>query len=1660
MTKTSNLDFIDNYIKTYTNKILEDISRSNLISFKHKSSSMRIVNTSIKEVFNSFIEGKKFKINALPKCNDKDLSNEKIAIANNIATNYDLPLCDDEASSKSFKKNILQTLFNAVELNKNLDKLRKSAQTVMQEKGIDVLYCTFAFLEWYDKENSKLPKLSPLILMPLTLTKEPKGYELKSLNQEAITNIVLTHKFKENFDICLPAEIENDDIEDYLLKVKQCIEDSNSIFPKKEKCKIYNYITIAKFQFDQLLQYKDILNEELGVTENPLIQNLIKGTEQKNGETDHVAKDYIIDTSEMSKKVPILLTETDASQYNAIVDVMNGNNLAIQGPPGTGKSQTITNIIANALANNKTVLFLAEKAAALNVVYNRLVHSGLAPYCLKLSSSIDNKPISKQKLIADISERLLSSKEINNKKKLEEKEQLLAEKIKIRNGYATTLNTIFGKLEKTLYHYMWRLKKIEKKVHSTTADINKIKIDFADANIKKIEYEEYIKSLDELAVLKKEITDSLINGEHPWFFVKNSKLTISEQKIFKEQVKEWKNECCIIQNTLKKLYDTYSLKPLLTIKAIDDIKEYIIQDILLDKQFIDKIKDNKNIEGIVNFIHYISMLQSITSIKNPEIATEQIELIKDNINYSKNMNIYHKTIDELALYIKDIENEYAIWEDNLSTILELGKKFSNTRNINLSDLLDILDFGNYLIQLTEEELNARETAILTSDKQDILNEAHYIQIELQNYDSNYDFFNIKSNKNILSMLNTLNKISIISYFSPAYWLVKNTLKKSAKSKIKFNNKILSDIAKNIASILKRKDTIEQNEKFNDFKQKNQQFLKFEQLYKINKWALDIKERYKADNILHQEIINVLLKADNNQLLSLRTTALSLPLSELSKKLYDIEENERDKTLFNIYKKDLNNKINKGKNLKKDLESLAADNFVTFNIINGDLPILEEAKQKKETFEDVNLIKEFFGDSYDGSNTDIRDIEETAILLSKGFANNILRNVLYCCFKNDFRNSWLGFKNKFVIINQNIEKIKNLITDIKHSLETILDIDWININIEEAIKYLSNALEKEETLNDWIKFKVALCNGKANIIAPIIKLYEENKINFDDASIIFNYLVYESIINEFYRLNPEFEKKMTGRYLKNNIIEMAKLDDDVKKLQKEKLCYELHKNKPLQGEFGGSKKTYTENALLNNEISKQKNFIHIRELMNRAGKSIQNIMPCFFMSPSNVAQYLNPKGISFDLLIIDEASQMEPQNALGSIARAKQIIVVGDQKQLPPVKFGQKTLDEEKELEISESIMDMALSTYRPTRMLTRHYRSQHESLIAFSNYHFYNNQLILYPSAKLKDNNMGVRLIRIQGEYNKSTNIKEAEAIVKEALDFMKNFPEKSLGIVAMNKSQAELIDKEMELEFEKNKYAEDYRQKWEKKPEPFFIKNLINVQGDERDAIFISTVYGKNKDNKVSQNFGYINKNFGHRFLNVLFSRAKQNMVVFTSLDANDIVVKSDSSEGVKAFYNFIIYANRGIINEGKECNNGEPDSDFEVWVKEKLEAIGCEVICQFGVAGYRIDLVIKHPEYRHGYLLAVECDGATYHSSKSAREHDIYRENILKKMGWRIYRIWSTDWFANPNKEFAKLEQHINELVQKLTKDNNNYITENIKNITSTEDTTIIKLSETDIA
>ena len=446
---------------------------------------------------------------------------------------------------------------------------------------------------------------------------------------------------------------------------------------------------------------------------------------------------------------------------------------------------------------------------------------------------------------------------------------------------------------------------------------------------------------------------------------------------------------------------------------------------------------------------------------------------------------------------------------------------------------------------------------------------------------------------------------------------------------------------------------------------------------------------------------------------------------------------------------------------------------------------------------------------------------------------------------------------------------------------------------------------------------------------------------------------------------------------------------------------------------------------------------IREMIAGMPESFGKLAPCVLMSPLSIAQYFPTNQALFDIVVFDEASQIATWDAVGAIARGRQTIIVGDPKQLPPTNFfGRSDNDDDTVHELDrdlESILDEVKASGLPVRNLRWHYRSRHESLIAFSNWHYYDNHLITFPSPVTQDQAVSLNFVPT-GVYDRGksrTNRNEARAIasdIRSKLLASLALPEEkrpTIGVITFNSQQQALIQDFLDDARRENPELEWYFS--DDRVEPVIVKNLENIQGDERDVIYFSITFCRDAAGKLPMTFGAINSEGGERRLNVAVTRARTELKVFSGIRADDIDLSRSKQLGVKHLKNFLDYAARGAIALPAEDagSMGLMESPFEEAVAAQLERRGWQVIPQVGVSGFRIDLGVRHPDHGGIYLAGIECDGATYHSSATARDRDKVREQVLCGLGWNILRIWSTDWWFNPEDAIERIHLALDELL-----------------------------------
>ena len=672
------------------------------------------------------------------------------------------------------------------------------------------------------------------------------------------------------------------------------------------------------------------------------------------------------------------------------------------------------------------------------------------------------------------------------------------------------------------------------------------------------------------------------------------------------------------------------------------------------------------------------------------------------------------------------------------------------------------------------------------------------------------------------------------------------------------------------------------------------------------------------------------------------------------------------------------------------------------------------------------LNAFLGPWYDGENTDWTHVSKELSALDGFFTE---KTPAFGALSKMAPAAFAEKRTAFKADSEQLSRQLDAIEDVKNCVAKHFDPEILNLeknSYDTCLAKLRACLSEFDKLGNWVNFLSLHRQMDEAGLMPYLDTAIDNRLPSEAILGTYRRGFYKQWIEYILFSDPALAS--FTRIKQDQAVQLFAMKDKLQyKISKAQIRSELSLRKPNTDIVAGGSPV----AILRREAQKKRKQMPIRRLLSEVGALAQILKPCFMMSPLSVSTFLDPEKIHFDTVVFDEASQVFPQDAIGAIYRGNQLIVVGDSRQMPPSNFFNASTDielddEDGDVNDFESILDVCSAVFT-TERLAWHYRSHYEQLIAFSNLHFYNNQLVTFPSSENDHMGIGVDYYHVDGVFDRKskTNRVEAQFIVDLVFQNIKTYPDRSLGVVAFSASQQNLIDKLIS-----KKREEDHSYEWFFKAdsaEPFFVKNLETVQGDERNTIIFSVAYAKDSQGRFIQNFGPVNRVGGERRLNVAFTRAKDNVQLVASIRYSDINLSNSGSEGVRLLRAYLDYAENGeqALERAVTVSNSDRfDSYFEQEVCDFLRDHGYEVDTQIGCSGYRIDLGLRKPDSSN-YLMAIECDGASYHSSKNARDRDCLRQRVLENMGWKFYRIWSTDWYRNQAVEKERLLQAVKDAI-----------------------------------
>jgi len=1497
------------------------------------------------------------------------------------------------------------------ELTNALRNLQRRSDQDYLDRGLWVLYLAVGTLNWDDEAGGKFS--SPLLLLPVQLIRQgPKQLpHLGPAEEEPVINPALALKLSQS-EIELPTIDALEAIEPggYLELFRSAVS-------HKPRWKVEDSLTLSYFTFAKEAMYRDLLDNEDVISAHPAIVALAAGG--RGHDINDFGFDPIpdseIDARAAADRTPLVL-DADSSQRACIAAALDGRSFVMDGPPGTGKSQTIANMIGTLLHAGKSVLFVSEKAAALDVVRNRLTHVGLGSYLLELHS---HKATRKQ-VAATLGEALDQKPVPPPGMEPGDLEQLRRRQREL-NEYAEAMNV--------------RRKPLDYSLHTVLGWISELH-DVAEAPRTGQGAAEL--TVNELAEVRRD-AGALARAWRPALgghsFVWRG---VIEQRTMDATLY---SAATALRNLRSESEANWDLVDAFAIKSPDDVS--IIDALLTHRDrrpadVPDEWLTTPDLSAQASTVQELSdLLNTLTErrltlqqyagtawSRVPQLVPDPLptiddhgvpELVRieaDNLNAADARTIADR-LSTQAIMIESRVGSLAGIAESLG--VSAPATFQQTHE--LLRLAAITAYPNrpeahWITGGTQEPWSRR--AVLANAEASLVEAETLGSVRFTPAALDHDVAGIK--KRFEEEHRGLRKLG-------------SACRKDKRVVLSFTQEgtrpqeALTQLGTALAwkeAAQSYTDLVEAHAPLlgSYYTGRGTDYLRIDEALGCADEIIRLVRPDELASVAARIACNVhvdaaLAVSAHNTKVELQAWGSQLAPAPAS--------NGRPQLLGLMINKAATWLLEQAASLREaarvaETVSTAIDRNVTFGEALHLLDLRVRTDAATSQLERAEpKARAVCGGLYIGDQTQPADLDSA---LAWARAARSIRSGSDCAFTSN-QVAELADAVPVEALRPAIEAWDNARASIlgafsaeRHRQMSEDLSDW-----EDAAELLESLRSDSSGQDDWLAYvdhKTKLTNrGLGTAVAFCIseRLPAESVPKVIEKALLREWADHQIAHDKSFALTRASDRD-------NLVEEYRALDKQMIASAISQILTACNDRRP--------RVTMGQSQVIRREAEKKRKHMPVRDLLARSSAVTQIIKPCFMMSPLAVSQYL-PGTLKFDVVIFDEASQVAPQDSINCIYRGEALILAGDQKQLPPTNFFTSGEDESDEWDEGaddatdfESILDLAKSsgTYRDLT-LSWHYRSRHEHLIAFSNSSFYRGKLITFPGAEHEGPDVGVEFIPVEGVYRRGTsrdNPIEAQKVVERILHHFDTRPDRSLGVVTFSESQAAMI--ESVLEDARRDRPDLERFFTSDRLDGFFVKNLESVQGDERDVMIFSLGYGPDENGKFTLSFGPVTRSGGWRRLNVAVTRARFRNEIVASFRSSDIGA-TGKSEGIRHLRRYLDFAERGIgalaldVSEG-----GDAESPFEESVISAVRSWGYDVVPQVGTAGYRIDLGVRHPERPGVFMLGIECDGFRYHSSKTARDRDRLREEVLSGLGWRLHRIWGTAWYRNRSDEEQRLK------------------------------------------
>ncbi len=1582
----------------------------------------------------------------------------------------------------------LQCELEPDERDRRLSRLRDRTREDLNDRGVNTLYMAFGILEWREADSSETIR-SPLVLVPVTLTRASLlgTFSIARLGEEECeVNPTLSEKLRNDFDIQLPSFARLAELSEQAggganrgrqLTLAQALDAMRAAIPSNFTWSVNSEVALGRFNFQKLSMYRDLQRHEQQILSHDLLRQL-GGDIRRSDPIDLIPASQLDDRVRPQDMLEVL--DADSSQQEAIAAAKAGASFVLQGPPGTGKSQTIANMIAEMLGQGKRILFVSEKRVALDVVLRRLEEAKLGEYCLQLHDPKADKRV----LLNSVSAAMKDAEQADvlpSDVTWEHTSQTLQSRRDELNQYVRELHLPRPPLHLSAFDALGILARLE---GIPDRDFALPNVETMTASRLEVLCQTLARLADDADVLDRYTT-------HPWRYARMQAHTLELDSSIRDHFgrlsERLKHLHVLLLDMLQVMGEEHAEATMASLTCALERAEIVMssplpplhwlldEDIPALQAMADEVSrhmaaylaQRERLERVYRRslvdLDHDTLLRSLTTSAEPLFRA-----IRAESRSAQDMCIVRR---------RDIDRSL---QSAIVLLAEMRRESEALATASHQDVPETVEEVRVLVALAghlvatpnppQDWLDSSRFAVVRATASDVAERyARCAQMRAAlGAIYNTSFFELDLQALASRARNYYH--SPLRYLRRSFYQDQRLLRSCLLPGQQRNWSQMAHDLEMATKLLDHEQGLREQQidharildryfdgKGTDWQQLDAVIAWIAQLFKllpgatvtptILKLITGPAKELKSLRLRQSRLSEMLASWD----IAAEQCGLLLKLAEILEGDDSLEKVPMSEALTALER--FHASIQQFWNALDGILSHRLDEAtgtITWQTLCDDLRTARSMKAFEGWLhEQDRTLRLQFRHFFTGLDTNWMAIDQALAWVDKclnQYPNRAIpeRMARLVSANGDpaerehLRAQLVASKAELPAIEAELAFFDTVLSRealcapgvaLEHSdLATVAhNLDTLVEQLPELVRWLTCQRHLRDCRDVGLGSLIQSCLGEGSFPRDIVKIFERR----------FYVLWLDHV-----RSQSPVLASFSGHGHSRVIQQFRQLDEDHKHHARGRLRHMLTERRRraaarARAEGNGDAELSAAWFELRKELQKKRHR-SIRHIVRQVAPALLELKPCWMMSPLSVSQFLESADPLFDVVIFDEASQVCTEDAICAILRGKKLIVVGDSKQLPPTRFFSRSLadvddeqdEETAEEERTESILEACQQVSLSERSLKWHYRSAHESLIAFSNHHFYGNELQTFPSPT--SDGTGVRFEFVEdGIYDRSRtrqNRREAQRVAELVYAHVRHHPERSLGVVALSQAQQEAIRDAIERQRKIHPELSAYEKVLENEDanHGFFIKNLESVQGDERDVIILSVGYGRDSNDKIYHNFGPVNNKGGERRLNVAVTRAREQLILVSSMRAKDLP-QDLASPGARTLRYYLEYAERGtsaLVNQlsvtsGAGNHNAAQDFDspFEEAVYAALTARGLQLDKQVGCSGYRIDFAVRDPNNPGIYLLGIECDGRTYHSSKTARDRDRLRQRHLERMGWTLHRIWSTDWFTNSVRECQKV-------------------------------------------